>query len=65
MPPIISRHCDAGWDILFGAGRVVITFIFNAFLVFIVSPLYSMERIVWPLLLDIRRGAYSRLYGYN
>jgi hypothetical protein len=36
----MSRHGDAGCVILFGAGRVVITFIFNAFAVFTVSPRY-------------------------
>jgi len=36
----MSRHGEAGWVILLGAARVVITFIFNAFAVFIVSPRY-------------------------
>jgi len=46
----MSRHGDAGCVILLGAGRVVITFIFNAFVVFIILPLYNMGMIVLPLL---------------
>ena len=65
MPPIMSRQCEAGCVILLGAGLVVTTFIFNAFVVFMVLPLYNMGLTAWRLLLDTHRGAYGKLCGYS